>query len=65
MALIPIFFADQDVAEYLFNALPREWLTHYQVSASKIVAALQELDDRSSLEDRVDQALLSLGSRPT
>jgi hypothetical protein len=58
-------FADQDVAEYLYNGLPREWLTHYQVSsASKIVAVLQELRDHSNLEHRVDQALVALESRP-
>ena len=60
------FFADQDVAQYLFNTLPREWLTHHQVSsASKIVDALQKLPGHSSLEGRVDQALLALGLPPT
>ena len=59
------FFADQDVAQYLFNTLPREWLTHHQVSStSKIVDVLQKLRDNSSLEDRVDQALLTLGLLP-
>ena len=60
------FFADQDVAQYLFNTLPKEWLTHHQVSStSKIVDALQELRGHSSLEDRVNQALLTLGLLPT
>ena len=60
------FFADQDVAQYLFNTLPKEWLAQHQVSStSKIVDVLQELHDHSSLEDRVDQALLTLGLLPT
>ena len=61
----PPLFADQDVAQYLFNTLPREWLTRHQVSStSKIVDVLQKLR-HSSLEDRVDQALLTLGLLPT
>lgn len=60
------FFADQDVAQYLFNNLPREWLIHHQVSStSKIVDVLQNLRGHSSLEGRVDQALLALGLPPT
>ena len=60
------FFADQDLAECLFSTLPGGWLTHHQVSsASKIFTVLQELRGHSSLEDRVDQALLILGSHPT
>lgn len=59
------FFADQDVAQYLFNTLPREWLAHHRVSStSKIVDVLQNLHGHSSLEDRVDQAFLTLGLLP-
>jgi len=58
--------SDQDVAQYLFNTLPTEWLTLHQVSsASKIVDVLHKLRGHSSLEDRVDQALLTLGLLPT
>ena len=65
LALLP-FFADQDVAKYLFDTLPREWLAHHQVSStSKIVDVLQKQRGHSSLEDRVDQALLTLGLLPT
>ena len=60
------FFTDQDVAQYLFNTLPREWLTHHQVSStSKIVDVLQKLRGHSSLEDRVGQTLFTLGLLPT
>jgi hypothetical protein len=60
------FFADQDLAQYLFDTLPREWLNHHQISStSKIVDVLQKLHGHSSLENRVDQALLVLGLLPT
>jgi hypothetical protein len=63
---ILFLFADQDLAQYLFDTLPREWLTHHQISStSKIVDVLQKLHGHSSLENRVDQALLVLGLLPT
>ncbi|PPQ74126.1 LOW QUALITY PROTEIN: hypothetical protein CVT26_007217 [Gymnopilus dilepis] len=63
--------SDEDTAYYLFNALPVWWLQQRHIqSPSRILSALQHVHQQTSasplsFEDRVTQALDTLGPTPT
>ncbi|KAG6890601.1 hypothetical protein C0995_006577 [Termitomyces sp. Mi166 len=59
--------SDPDTAEYLLNALPRDWLTENQISGSRMSVALQRArvkNPQMAFEERVKEALTSLELPP-
>ncbi|TFK40858.1 hypothetical protein BDQ12DRAFT_680167 [Crucibulum laeve] len=60
--------SDEETAEYLYNVMPSNWLTTHNVSTSNIISALREARQVRKtpmvLDERVEQALSSLGSPP-
>jgi len=63
--------SDEDTAQYLFNVISDSWLQqHHIISSSRILSALQQIYQQTlhtplRFEDRVTQALDTLGSSPT
>jgi hypothetical protein len=58
---------DQDTAEYLANTLPVDWLAEHAISPSKISSMLRQVHDKNPqmvLEERVKEALITLGAPP-